>query len=390
MATLYWNDDPAKGGANDGDWNTVANWFTDANCTTAAGAKPTTSDSVVVLRNGPSANGGDEPTIVNLTADSVPTAINITVTGTATYTGTDNGPQNYSIITGNVSFSSGARLVSSTQVLGTATFSGGQLSDGASVTGTAIFTNGAENNGTVTGSATFSGGSINTGTVTVNATFNDTSYCTSSSAVNGVATFTASTFNLSSSVRHPWRGSLGSVVLSSPTQVTINVTSGDQFYPMDMTYYTFTGGLPIWAVSGGATIGDISQYGSASTIIKGHATFSSGTSLAGAIISGSAKFVGATHLYGTISGNTEYTSGSTAPGAPYGGHPDGPPSVAFGFTVTFTGGSYSQYFTANCPAVLDISSAEAQIDNGVNNTFNSTVTITYGKGVNGSSILGVV
>lgn len=392
MATLYWNDDPAKGGADDGDWNTVANWFTNANCTTAAGAKPTTSDSVVVLRGGPYTNSGSEPTIVNLTAANVPTAINITVTGTATYTGTDNSPQNWSTITGNVVFSSGARLVSSTQVIGTATFNGGFLDSGATVTGTAIFTNGAENNGTVTGSATFSNGSANLSTVSVNATFNDTSYSGSFSTVNGVATFTASTFNLSSSVRHPWRGTLGSVVLSSPTQVTINVTSGDNFYPMDMTNFTFTGGLPIWNVSGASTIiGDIySYYGAASTQIRGHATFSGGSTLGGGILSGSAKFIGSNHFYGEINGNTEYTSASLAQGSAGGGHPDGNPRVASGYTAAFTGSSYCQYFTANGPVTFDITSAEQTLDNGVNNGFYSTLTITYGKGVNGSSILGVV
>lgn len=102
MATLYFNDSPDVGGANDSDWYSIANWWLDDQFLTTANAFPTSSDSVVVFTTININTDPNPPTVVNLTVEGTASfAIVITVTGAATFNGSS---QNYGEIYGSATF----------------------------------------------------------------------------------------------------------------------------------------------------------------------------------------------------------------------------------------------------------------------------------------------
>ena len=93
------------------------------------------------------------------------------------------------------------------------------------------------------------------------------------------------------------------------------------------------------------------------------------------------------HANGTVSGLATYDSAyvwglvdgyAHAAGAPFGNG-----------GANFLNGSYTEYAGYNGECKFDPASAQAQIQYGNDSLF-QTVSVVYGKGVNGSSILGIV
>lgn len=137
--TLYFNN-----AEEDGDWNTLGNWWLNAGHTVAATALPTAADSVVVTA-GVNANSGSAPTVANLTVQGAGLNISATVTGAAAFNG-------------------GSFLDFSSTLTGNATFNNSVISGGF-LTGNATFNDTSINygSGTVTGTATFTGSACNDG-----------------------------------------------------------------------------------------------------------------------------------------------------------------------------------------------------------------------------------
>lgn len=413
MATLYWNDNPSVSGGNDGDWSNTINWFTNADCTVAAGGLPTSADSVVILygsSNGVNANTGPEPTIVNLSTDTA-LAINVTVTGLATFFG--NG-YNVATLTGNARFEEDAYNSGMGGIVtGTATFDN-TYNQGTVTTG--VFQNSSYNQGTVTGNstftnysfnvgnvgdvssnppntATFSGESFNgvTGWVIGNAIFNDSSfqesYMGSSGNVSGNATWTASSFTSYGFGSIFFVGNVGgTVTFSSATPVTF--TGNWNINSIDGTIWNFTAGAPTWNLSD--TLIYYSTLPSADG--AGRSTFTN-VYMGPATIYGSVKFIGGGAESGaTVTGAVEidareytFTFGSY-----YGGY------YSLGFaSLTMRGGNFYMYYVYGSvgTVIFDIAAAQAWLQNAKANYVNldiTSATIIYDKGINGSSILGVV
>lgn len=391
MATLYWNDDPAVGGANDGDWATVANWFTDLACTTAAGGLPASSDSVVLLRNGVSANSGSAPTVANLTTSAY-CGISLTVTGLASFVGQFSGLVNNSTLTGNAAF----------DAENSNPWDNGILQSGSTVTGNATFTNKARLEGTLQGNATFTNGAFATPSSMVggNATFHDTSY-TDGGFYAGNVTVTASTFTAYPLRVVPW-GIVGTVTFSSATPVTFNIDylyvggpSGTEWAIPALG--SFSAGAPTWnllysgvysALPGNVVASYSGFYGD----ISGNLSLSSGQLLAGTVSGMATLTNGSFHYGGTINGAATYNNSRVSGPNPFYGWGMGTPANNYG-PATFIGANAEAAwgnFYGNL--TFDLPAAAATMRNGTVNyvDWSATITYLYGKGVNGSSILGVV
>jgi hypothetical protein len=345
MATLYFN------GAVDNDWATLGNWWTDAACTSAAAGLPTSSDSVVATAN---INGISmaTPTVVNFTTSAYLQAP-VTVTGVATFSG------------------SSARLTSGSGV----------------IAGNAVFQNGAQ--------------LWEYGYVTGNATFHDTAYTHTQVSIDGNVTVTASTFS-----DYPLNLSInsigGTITFSSPTPVVFNLSyffigSGNNYTPAIPAVSAFTAGTPTWNVSNSniqqSLPGNVNA--SSATVIwaniGGNLTLDSGYMQMGTV-GGNASFVnGAAFTNGTISGNATFASNGYASGSPPWQYWNSYFPYVAG-SATFTGaGSYAAWLWVAGEFRPDVASAQRMLsEDYVGNATDGTVTITYGKGVNGSSILGVV
>jgi hypothetical protein len=123
-ATILYFDGDANG-----DWETLGNWWLDAEHTQAAGRLPTSADSVVASA-GITASG---QTVVDFTLNDPSEGDFFSFFGTLTVTGV-------------------------------ATFNGESfLNPGSTVTGDATFNDGSFNSGTVTGTATFNDSAVNCG-----------------------------------------------------------------------------------------------------------------------------------------------------------------------------------------------------------------------------------
>jgi hypothetical protein len=179
MATLYFN------AAVDNDWDTLGNWWTDSGHTGAAAGLPESGDSVVISGT---LVGGEDHTVVNLTANSASIGPSFTVTGAATF---DGSSEYHGQLTGNATFNGTASLTGT--VSGNATFNEYAFLD---PTGTAYdIPVGVYSEGTpcVGGLATFNDNSYWASSVNVvgSAVFNDSSRIIDSGAymITGVAVF---------------------------------------------------------------------------------------------------------------------------------------------------------------------------------------------------------
>lgn len=152
MATLYFFNTVA---ADDTDWYTLENWWTDVALTTSASSLPASTDNVVLLSM-PS-NSGNQPTVNALTVDAslVFLTFPITVTTTATF---NYDSQNRSTITGDAVFNTSSVNETGT-VIGDAIFNGNSYANSQS---------------TIDGNVTLNDNAlILAATVTGNATFNN-------------------------------------------------------------------------------------------------------------------------------------------------------------------------------------------------------------------------
>ena len=248
-------------GAVDGDWNNLGNWKPDANLPLLAERLPLSTENVE-LRASVTNNGGSQPTVTNL------------LTGTA----------------------SGQTFSINLTVLGTATFSGDSIHIGGptgGITGNVIFNNTSSNPGTVSGNATFNENSSNNGTVSGNATFNNTSL--NEGTVSGNATWMDASFvNLSIGTVS------GTKTFSSPAPVVF-VTNYGNSWTYDSSSWNFTA-TPTWLFDGGGT-------NNAGTL-NGDATFQNSSYNTGTV-SGNAAFNSASSNPGTVSGNATFDDTSS-------------------------------------------------------------------------------
>lgn len=351
MATLYFNN------AVDSNWSELGNWWTNSGHTSAAAGLPTSSDSVVASGN-INGNAGSMPTVVNFTTFAS-LAIQITVTGVATFSG------------------SAANLTN-------------QNSTGGEVIGNCVFQNGAK--------------LWQYATVTGNATFHDTALAHMQSSITGNVTVTASTFDEYPLLMDP--ASIGgTITFSSATPVVFNLAyyaigSANSMVIAVPAVGQFTGGAPTWNFGNS----DIRQALPGNVVLSGNSFIGAnvggnltvdggvmGSAPSFGTVSGNATFTNnAVFNNGTVSGNATFNSSARVSGdLPYGS--------AFNYptvngTATFTGsGSYPIWGTFYGPLVMDVASAKTLLErNNEGNYTDGTVTITYEKGVNGSSILGVV
>ena len=227
------------------------------------------------------------------------------------------------------------------------TYDGGHLYIAVTVTGNATFNVSSYNYGTVTGNATFNDNSRNDfGTVSGDATFNDNSR-NDFGGVNGNATFTASSYTGS-----PTGTVSGTVTFSSASPVSFTVNS-DVFgvWSQDTSSWVFSTEGQNWTFNFNSSL----NY---SVTITGNATFND-YSANGGIVNGNATF------------NNSYNN-TTVTG-----------------NATFNGSSVNISGTVTGNATFSPTSASAQIAGGFSGTYGS-VSLAYEKGINGSSILGVV
>ena len=224
---------------------------------------------------------------------------------------------------------------------------------------------------TVTGNATFNGSSYNDSTVTGNATFNDNSYNSGTGTVTGNATFTESSYTST-----PAGGTItGIVTFSSATPVTFNLSGVT--YMQDSTNWVFSGGTPTWNFTDDSTVGS-DQGGS---VVQGNCNTTGGNMHAD--VTGNLTMTSGVQWRGFVSGNATYTN-AVAWG-------QGSVVIAIVGDATFLGGSHGYNVLAAGTATFDISSAMAQIEDSNYASFEATsVVILFDKGVNGSSILGIV
>jgi cytoskeletal protein CcmA (bactofilin family) len=359
MATLYYNN-----AAGDFEWATLGNWWANEACTVPATSLPGSSDSVVAT--------------VSINADSR-TVVNFTMTG-----------------------SGSLQLYGALTVTGVATFSDsspsyGGVNNAGTITGNAVFNGVTANRGIVTGNATFNGSATNgspdgfPGTVNGNATFNGLATNDGSTGyIGGNATFTGSAYTALS--EPPTKNVSGTITFSSPTPVTFNFTA--VFFMQDSSSWTFSGGTPTWNVSGGM----VGTYdaGQPKAVVNGNLVASGGFQLVGDV-TGTLTMTGCIHGRGTVSGSASYTASYVWGTFDGGTHPALNPWVVGSahFRGGPYGGSYAEYatFTSGPGEItFDIASARAQLKEGDNVMFGGgqQPTIVYEKGVNGSSILGIV
>lgn len=220
MATLYYN------AAVDTDWNNPSNWWTDLACT-ISGTVPASGDNAVALSNVES-NTGSTPTLTNFTGDgSYAIKINLNVNNLATF---NNGYQfsefstNSGLLVGNCLFDYGANYGS---ISGNCTFK--SSSNHFNITGNCLFENNsiASRFGTINGSGIFVNNAVCDGTVNGNCVFSSTSYFGVSSegshVINGNAIFNDSLAQ---------RGTINGDVIFNGTSaslgdLTINPTTQD-------------------------------------------------------------------------------------------------------------------------------------------------------------------
>ena len=239
------------------------------------------------------------------------------------------------------------------------TYNSGNLSIPITVTGDATFNNSSYNNATLTGNATFNNSSSNRSAMYGNATFNNSSYAWS--AINGDATFNGTSYN-------------------ELTTVTGNATYNGSSYN-DGT------------VSGNATFNDTSYNGVSynNGIVNGNATFndfsSNNVSLAGA---GTVTFNDfATHAGGAtinVGAGVTFNDSSLMLGDS-------------GVSVTFNGRSAAttaQFYNIQSGGGWSITGDPQESltvvggNNPVQLTFSRVSPWPPLRGINGSSILGVI
>jgi hypothetical protein len=243
----------------------------------------------------------------------------------------------------NLTYSSGNLEGVAVTVTGNATFNDSSVNDGT-VTGNATFNDNTQNAGNVTGNAVFNGNTtnysavtgnatfnvqgFNFGTIGGNATFNDDSRNLVSSEFNLIGTVTGNaTFTASSYLGNPNIGAVGgTVTFSSASPVSFTMNAATGDWTADTTNWVFTTAGQNWTFNDSSVLGGY-DFSNGSVVITGNATFNDSS----------------TNQYGTVTGN----------------------------------------------ATFELSSAAAQISGNYVGAYGS-ISFAYEKGINGSSILGVI
>jgi len=351
MATFYFN------GAVDGDWQTLGNWWMsyDAETNThsvPATALPTSTDDIEV-RSAISSNSGSAPTVANATFFSgALNAITITVTGLCTFNGGA-----YNAPTGNIT---GDCIFNNSSNVGT-------------ITGNCTFneSNAWHQNenwdypGLITGNCTFNYGAGCSADIIGDCTFNDGSRITGSGRITGNCTFNDSSHN-SSSISYYY------------SSITGNCTFNDYSYNES-------------SITGLCTFNDNSSTSSGSTI-TGNCTFNDDSdAFLNSYIYGDCTFNGTSVNNGTVDGNATFNDESYQMGR-------------VNWTATFNDNSRLFYNPGGgdpgvgsvSAAIFSLSAAALNLKEAINGhrpdafSWQATIEFKYDKGINGSSILGVV
>lgn len=417
MATFYFN------AAVDGDWQTLGNWWMSYNAGTdthsvPATALPTSTDSVQV-RGNIDGNSGSEPTVVNASFfGTAYTVISITVTGLCTFNDSSyaDGGSFGVTITGNCTFNDSSYNYAT--INGNCTFNGDSYHDGASgiavINGNATFTNSSYARdpledyaaSVVTGTVTFSsptpvtftlgsgssgwfsdttdwvftapgpswlfdGGGVelrSTGVINGNATFDN--YAVNYGVINGNATFLNGGSN----------GWSGDGIVNGNATFTNAYSNGT--VNGNATFYgtsNHTNGVTPATINGSATFND---YSFTEARIVGHATFNdfsyNNAGWETSVVDGDATF-NDNSTNGGIFGGTGIVTGDAVfnDTATCGGDPD------------LNNWYFGSLGIVEGTARFTLSAAASQMSAARLAEFGS-LELIYDKGINGSSILGVV
>jgi hypothetical protein len=382
MATLYFFNTVA---AADTDWYTLENWWTDVGLTTQASSLPSSADNVFLLSI-PS-NTGSEPTVNSLTADAplVFLVFPVTVTTTATFNYTS---ENRSTITGDAIFNTSSVNYGGT-VMGDATFNNNSYADAVS---------------TISGNVTLNdNGLILAATVTGNATFNNSEItnilAAAFSNIDGTITFNNPIVFTFSGEGTNWDGSSNTWIFNDTHEWVFNSGASNLGYINgNATFYNNSRNFNLQSrdatVDGDAVFNDSSWNGD--TII-GNATFNNsaknGDGDLGYIgtVQGNTTFNNSSHNNGSITGNATFNDNASN-----GLYPD--PTLIYGGIVNgdayFNDSSYNYLSTVDSIAYFSPSAAEVTLRYNCGTLspefFRINPEIIYQKGINGSSILGLL
>jgi hypothetical protein len=324
------------------------------------------------------------------------------IAGNATFN--DSSYNNYGRITGDATFND----YSHNDLYGdiaNATFNDSSYNNsGATVTGNATFNDSSYNNGTVSGDATFNDYSYNSSSgdgVTGDATFNDnsTNNFNGTARVGGLATFTKTGEILVSS------SSLG-FLESNYYAGGISIPNASSLV-FDVDY---TGLLPIsfagqWIFSDGNNAGTITanvifngnsmNYGTINGDVTFNDTSKNGDYQYSSSIYGNVTFNGSSFngFLGVIDSNTtvlfndsSYNDGNVTGDATFNDSSYNNGTVTG--DATFNDSSYTEGGTISGNAMFTLDSAALTLTKV--QTIYGSISFTYEKGINGSSILGII
>lgn len=362
MVTLYFN------GAVNGDWNELGNWWLDDTFTTPAAALPTSEDNVIINYNSEVSNSGPVTvgSLIGYGAGFLSFAL--TATSGATFYNTFS----CTYVTGNCWFTNDSYLTSGGTITGNCTFTGTGSYNGGTVYGNCTFDGAYSNNaGLVEGDCVFDASSYNWGDITGDCTFNGTSY--TSGNITGDCTFTDYSYIDGGTIT-------GDVTFRDYAEIRwmVNVLGVCRFYDNSrvfigtsaaMTASTIefydNSGLAYGSANGNCVFYD-SSYTNFITLVTGDATFNDTSRCSGNDVNGNLTLNDA--AYGDsesaiVTGNCAVTG--------------------TGYYIGSVGGNLT----------LSVAAAEYRIKNPAVTatiTVGGVVTVTYEKGINGSSILGIV
>lgn len=418
MATFYFN------AAVDADWQTLGNWWmsynagTDTHSVPATGL-PTSTDSIEV-RGNITTNSGSEPTVVNASFFGVAyNEIGITVTGNCTFNGDS---YNQGTITGNCTFNDSSRNVGT--INGNCTFYDDSYHDGGGagalapivINGNATLTNSAyardpvnditESGTAVTGTITFSSPTPVTFTLGPNSYgwFSDTTewvftapgpswffdgkYLSTYGVITGIATFDNQSFNYG-------------VVNGTATFLNASTNDSSNGPGTVNGIATFDNAYSDGVVNGVATLDGTSRHGSwlsPDAVLTGTVTFNDYSYTEGRIV-GTVTFND--FSYNSAGSGTNVVDGDATfnddsqNGSIYGGPGRVTGDAVFNDTATCGGdpnldsGYFGSAGIVEGTARFTLPVAAHQMSAPRRAEFGSLEFI-YDKGINGSSILGVV
>lgn len=387
MATLYYN------AAVDENWATLGNWWTDSGFTTQASSLPTSSDDVKIYSN------------ISSNAGSTPTVNSMVVYG-GSYIGINMTCVTFCEFIDESILGNGATITASSGIFGgdavgdgyvDGTFTGisylygiSAIRNGGIINGTTYFNNGSDINsgGTLNGSGIFiddGGNKTNNGTINgyASGVFNNDG----GGIINGNAVF------LKDSGFNQITGRNGSGGTVNGSGIFYNDTTNFGTINFAATFYNTSRNAGV--IGTNATFNDSSYnvydfYSSYYGSVNGNATFNNSSYNDGAVVMGTATFNNNSFNAGYIIqlatfNNSSYNSLSYVQGN-VGGKCNG--------GATYNHDSYQQ-------SALNDSSSNQFVpftfgtatfrDRSINyGQCPGTVVFAHGKGVNGSSILGIV